>query len=530
MVIIMPNANLIQLYSDDKRTQPAYPICHEDGIFDDAGNNVIADLKSDLNEIKSDFELVNDNLKSVTVAPYVVLADCQNKRIFDTSIVTGVCDAVAVANGNNLLYVNSLTVGTKTLSNGATLTVHDDYTIEYNGTNATSNQMIDVMSNGAWRYKFPFGLTLSCKFSDISDGGFNVFAYYNDGTDHNVGFVNSKLTIPAESMLSRIYISPNNKEVKFKVKININKSDEVHSYEKPDLKLVDVGNFKNTVLNEGTNWIFPYSGGWTKVPISTVESISYLKNLKNEENKVQGVHETKTMYDTLNKAIAACNYSNGDYVLVNHGTYNEKVEGRNTPKRLIGTDTDTVIIAGVGDNYDNPPVEISYGILKNLTVIEEQSTGGYCVHIDDNETENHTLLIENCKFSITGTTHAIGIGNRAGSKIVFKNCEIVSNGEGLPIYMHNTESTGTDLAQMVFENCKFVSNKDTAIRLQDWSGCCATEFLFINNTFISTDVSNAVNIQYRNYNGTSSEDSHEFKNKFSLSNGSHGNNVSYLNK
>ena len=46
----MPNANLIQLYSDDKRTQPAYPICHEDGIFDDAGNNVIADLKSDLSD------------------------------------------------------------------------------------------------------------------------------------------------------------------------------------------------------------------------------------------------------------------------------------------------------------------------------------------------------------------------------------------------------------------------------------------------------------------------------------------------
>ena len=37
--------NLIQLYSDDNKTEKVYPITHKDGIVNDEGYNVISPIE-----------------------------------------------------------------------------------------------------------------------------------------------------------------------------------------------------------------------------------------------------------------------------------------------------------------------------------------------------------------------------------------------------------------------------------------------------------------------------------------------------
>lgn len=211
---------------------------------------------------------------------------------------------------------------------------------------------------------------------------------------------------------------------------------------------------------------------------------------------------------------------------------------------IYGYGSSVSILKDISGNYDTPPIEIAGGGISNITVIED---GGftdhpaYCVHSDNNNAKGKTLRVDNCHF-ISNSGSCWGVGTRNGYTMEFRNCvferttDSGSELSGICWYSHNTTVDGNipsldDKSKVIFIGCTFISDKKYCMRLQDWNGSNTDycEWTFINCTFICTsdNTDDAVYIEYKNYPdelGTKG-----FKHKFSLSEKSCGNNVSWLN-
>ena len=211
---------------------------------------------------------------------------------------------------------------------------------------------------------------------------------------------------------------------------------------------------------------------------------------------------------------------------------------------IYGYGSSVSILKDSSGNYDTPPIEIAGGGISNITVIED---GGftdhpaYCVHSDNNNAKGKTLRVDNCHF-ISNSGSCWGVGTRNGYTIEFRNCvfERTTDSEselsGICWYSHNTTVDGNipsldDKSKVIFIGCTFISDKKYCMRLQDWIGNNTDycEWTFINCTFICTSVNtdDAVYIEYKGY--PDELGAKEFKHKFSLSEKSCGNNVSWLN-
>lgn len=211
---------------------------------------------------------------------------------------------------------------------------------------------------------------------------------------------------------------------------------------------------------------------------------------------------------------------------------------------IYGYGSSVSILKDSSGNYDTPPIEIAGGGISNITVIED---GGftdhpaYCVHSDNNNAKGKTLRVDNCHF-ISNSGSCWGVGTRNGYTMEFRNCvfEKTTGSEselsGICWYSHNTTVDGNipsldDKSKVIFIGCTFISAKKYCMRLQDWIGSTTDycEWTFINCTFICTSVNtdDAVYIEYKGY--PDELGAKEFKHKFSLSEKSCGNNVSWLN-
>lgn len=211
---------------------------------------------------------------------------------------------------------------------------------------------------------------------------------------------------------------------------------------------------------------------------------------------------------------------------------------------IYGYGSSVSILKDSSGNYDTPPIEIAGGGISNITVIED---GGftdhlaYCVHSDSNNAMGKTLRVDNCHF-ISNSGSCWGVGTRNGYTMEFRNCvfERTTNSEselsGVCWYSHNTTVDGSipsldNKSKVIFIGCTFMSNKKYCMKLQDWIGSTTDycEWTFINCTFIcaSDNIDDAVYIEYKGY--PDELGAKEFKHKFSLSEKSCGNNVSWLN-
>ena len=211
---------------------------------------------------------------------------------------------------------------------------------------------------------------------------------------------------------------------------------------------------------------------------------------------------------------------------------------------IYGYGSSVSILKDSSGNYDTPPIEIAGGGISNITIIED---GGltdhpaYCVHADSDKAKGKTLRADNCHF-ISNSGSCWGVGTRNGYTIEFRNCVFEqANGSeddlvGVCWYSHNTTVDGNipslnDKSKVIFIGCTFISNKKYCMRMQDWIGDDTDycEWTFINCTFICTSVNtdDAVYIEYRGY--PDELGAKKFKHKFSLSEKSCGNNVSWLN-
>ena len=211
---------------------------------------------------------------------------------------------------------------------------------------------------------------------------------------------------------------------------------------------------------------------------------------------------------------------------------------------IYGYGSSVSILKDSSGNYDTPPIEIAGGGISNITVIEDGGFTGhpaYCVHSDNNNAKGKTLRVDNCHF-ISNSGSCWGVGTRNGYTMEFRNCvferttDSGSELSGVCWYSHNTTVDGNipsldDKSKVIFIGCTFISDKKYCMRLQDWIGSTTDycEWTFINCTFIcaSNNTDDAVYIEYKGY--PDELGAKEFKHKFSLSEKSCGNNVSWLN-
>ena len=212
--------------------------------------------------------------------------------------------------------------------------------------------------------------------------------------------------------------------------------------------------------------------------------------------------------------------------------------------KIIGTGKYITSIFDDKGDYDNPPIEIAGGLVQDLSIIQnggKTEHSGYCIHTDKNQNKNKTLYINNC-FLQSNSSSCIGCGTREGYNIIIDNCTFIYNGtneesDASCWYSHNTsqsvEPNPDNPSNITFINCIFINTGlGKVMRIQDWArNTDRCVFTFINNTFIPSDgnIENSVVIEYRGYSGGDELDSHEFKNRMTLSNQSCGNNVSWLN-
>lgn len=211
---------------------------------------------------------------------------------------------------------------------------------------------------------------------------------------------------------------------------------------------------------------------------------------------------------------------------------------------IYGYGSSVSILKDSSGNYDTPPIEIAGGGISNITVIEDGGVtdhSAFCVHSDSDNAKGKTLRVDNCHF-ISNSGSCWGVGTRNGYTMEFRNCVFerdTSSGSelsGVCWYSHNTvvdENIPSldDKSKVIFIGCTFLSDKKYCMRLQDWAGNTTDycEWTFINCTFICTSANtdDAVYIEYKSY--PDELGAKEFKHKFSLSEKSCGNNVSWLN-
>lgn len=216
---------------------------------------------------------------------------------------------------------------------------------------------------------------------------------------------------------------------------------------------------------------------------------------------------------------------------------------------IIGISPILSIIKDSSGDYDTPPIEISGGLITNLSVIEDGGTTekpAYCVHSDSDNNIDNKIVVDNCIFD-SNSNACWGVGTRKNYEMIFRNCVFIQrltvddptiNGDTHAWYSHNTSVdevlTKEQKSKVRFWHCIFISETGEPMYIQDWSGSdsdggmdfCEFEFIGCNFAW-QGNTDDAVKIDYKG--GSPELNSKEFKRHLMLSNKSTGNNVSWLN-
>lgn len=146
-------------------------------------------------------------------------------------------------------------------------------------------------------------------------------------------------------------------------------------------------------------------------------------------------------FTTVTEASAAAPANS--VILIMPGVYdNEVVIGCSTKKQyFIGIDKAHTIIKNSLGDYNNCPILIGAGSLKNLTVYAEKTTVNavkppYAVHSECHTLYNDKLLIENCDL-ISDYDAGVGIGMRGGCIVEIRNSKLQGVTRG--IYCHDSD-------------------------------------------------------------------------------------------
>lgn len=189
-------------------------------------------------------------------------------------------------------------------------------------------------------------------------------------------------------------------------------------------------------------------------------------NAKLNRIRTVGINQ---QYQTIQAAVEAA--SDGDVIIVFPGTYHEAVTLPRKVLTIMGTSRDDCVLEYENGDYDNPPLEMVKGVLKDLTIhaisqaVQNPTYGkAYALHCDFQTwgITGGTLYCENVRF-INDDYRAVGLGLRANGHNEFVNCEFTTLSAYEAFYFHDVNNTqyGTENQSLSIKNCTFYSNANS---------------------------------------------------------------------
>lgn len=324
----------------------------------------------------------------------------------------------------------------------------------------------------------------------------------------------------------------------------INKETEKTSKKQEDLETT----FNDLIINAGNSnaEVVAARNGYATVGERLK---SFDEQLDKRAKKGKYVYIVSKENGDFNSIQSAVDYlDNVDYpvtIKIMPGEYYESVHvGGNKFISLIGENKKDCIIRMDSGNYNDAPLEIQgQTLVKNLTLIHTHIDNnnpidglrGYALHAD--YSGEGIAEFENCKF-ISYQNAAAGCGLRQNQTLRFKNCEFYSytpkessmlkNGA---FFCHNAVESGVKGQRLEMFECFILSQNGFCMYINDANISVGNgegnEMIarFINNTCYSEtlytqDVINKENIT----------DNRRISGNIYLSNDSHGNNTTILNK
>lgn len=486
---------LDETLTDSKKAAPANLV----GQLKDEFVDKLSELTSTTNCKFSQFAKIVD-AKEAMIVEYKKYND---NEIYDVSVATG----------KNLLPVSTEYPSVINASNGAVIKFTNSGIINYNGEKATGESIEqNVLDADSYLFKVPFEAELSNKFN-VTKGGFTSHIWIDDGQG-NLSieeFTHGAITLKKGTIIKKIWFKANESNSIFDVAFSLVEKGEEADYTAPTLKIYTNDNLQKIKFAYGTNYVIP-----NFINDAKENTIVYM-----DDNCISKQQKFALVKVTTDESV----------INIPQTISTQKFLNRDKKWNIYGKDKNLSVLKCDDVNYSCSILELCAGIVKNVMLYNAtmgESNKGYCVHLDSNNLENEYVLFENCIFKSTEGI-SIGIGTRAGSTIVFKNCEFITEDDSYTFYIHNTESEGKNKCSIVIENCLFRTNGEICMLIQDWQGCCKNDFLFVNNTFMNDDKYNLNNAVKINYHHGVEENSTDWKNLLSLNKSSHGNNITFLN-
>lgn len=255
--------------------------------------------------------------------------------------------------------------------------------------------------------------------------------------------------------------------------------------------------------------------------------------LENDHNGAKIVKEKSDVYSNVKSAVDSIEKVGA--VIIFPGVYAGNVKCWGKEIYLIGTNKTDCVMECSSSSYYAPPIEMSAGMLKNLTIrakgaYSSESAGAYAIHVEDNDLAEKSLVIENCDISSTSNS-AMGMGMRGGCKVSIIDSTLTGREFGL--FCHDSayaKYTGTQVLRM--ERCTVEGMHGSyAIRFdsQGVNGA-RVELTLIDNTFKNSNVKNSDSLLSVRNNGGNGKDENwmQLKNYY-LTSESKGNNIASMN-
>lgn len=129
-------------------------------------------------------------------------------------------------------------------------------------------------------------------------------------------------------------------------------------------------------------------------------------------------------------------------VLILPGTYEDNICDYHKVINLYGVGRDLCKIVSYDGDYDNPPLEIAAGTIRNLSLMAlgtdtNHARKAYAVHADYDYQNTKTLTFSNC-YMYSDYNSGLGMGTRTGN-VTVNGCEIAGhNPENGDFFLHDT--------------------------------------------------------------------------------------------
>ncbi len=269
------------------------------------------------------------------------------------------------------------------------------------------------------------------------------------------------------------------------------------------------------------------SDGYFAPYVSALEDTTYTR-IKVVSNSGRG------NFRSVSAAVKAA--IDGDVIFVKKGTYTgEHIEAWGKTVSIIGEDKLNTIITCSDSTYANPLIEMSTGLLENLTLKTTGGTDGYTLHDEDTFSFGKNFTIKNCIIENEIGECAIGIGMNGNCSIEISECELRTNASGVVFYVHDANDSdyaGTFILDMYNNILINAGANIISFQSQSMPGS-SVRCSFMNNTFYRSDTfieSDIVcKIKQPDNTYTTSHDFNDLTNWY-ITRWSRHNNLSKLNK